>query len=178
MEGKNPDKSGSLSNLGLTFQQLEGLYCLESSEVNGMFQIGALSKQADVPEKTIRYYEEIGLLPPARRSANGYRVYAEADVERLRFIGRARALDFALDEIAEILAFRERNQPPCQYVMDVMHAQIEQVSVRIRDLELLRDELVGLYNAGQHLPEDVTMRTCVCHLIEIGPNSSYKEKEK
>ena len=44
-----------------------------------MFQIGDLSKHADVPEKTIRYYEEIGLLPPARRSANSYRVYDAAD---------------------------------------------------------------------------------------------------
>src|SRR5258708_36948450 len=102
-----------------------------------MFQIGELSKHADVPEKTIRYYEEIGLLPPARRSANSYRVYEEADVERLRFIRRARALDFALDEITEILAFQERNQPPCQYVMDLMRDQIDQVSVRIHDLEQL-----------------------------------------
>jgi len=70
----------------LTFQPLEGLYWPERMEVGQMFQIGELSQHADVPEKTIRYYEEIGLLPPARRSANGYRLYDEADVERLRFI--------------------------------------------------------------------------------------------
>src|SRR5260370_15597153 len=103
-----------------------------------MFQIGELSKHADVPEKTIRYYEEIGLLPPARRSANSYRVYDEADVERLRFIRRARALDFALDEIMEILAFRERNEPPCRYVMDLMHEQIDRIEDRIRNLEQVR----------------------------------------
>ncbi len=148
------------------------------NEVKAMFQIKELSVRTGVPAKTIRYYEEIGLLPPSRRADNGFRVYDDTDAERLRFIGRARALDFALDEIAEILAFRERNQPPCQYVMDLMHDQIDQVSVRIRDLEQLRDELVALYDAGQHLPEDVTMRTCVCHLIEIGPNSGDKEKVK
>jgi DNA-binding transcriptional MerR regulator len=143
-----------------------------------MFQIKELSVRTGVPAKTIRYYEEIGLLPPSRRADNGFRLYDDTDVERLRFIGRARALDFALDEIAEILAFRERNQPPCRYVMDLMHDQIDHISVRIRDLEQLRDELASLYQAGQHLPEDVSMRTCVCHLIQIGPNGKDKETEK
>jgi DNA-binding transcriptional MerR regulator len=133
-----------------------------------MFQIGELSKHADVPEKTIRYYEEIGLLPPARRSANSYRVYDEADVGRLRFIRRARALDIGLDEITEILAFRERNEPPCKYVMDLMREQIEKVEERIRNLQQIRDELKALYEAGQKLPEDVQMRACVCHLIKVG----------
>ena len=139
-----------------------------------MFQIKELSVRTGVPTKTIRYYEEIGLLPPSRRADNGFRVYDDTDVERLRFIGRARALDFALDEIAEILAFRERNQPPCQYVMDLMRDQIDQVSVRIHDLEQLRDELVSLYQAGQQLPEDITMRTCVCHLIQISGGEKGK----
>ena len=133
-----------------------------------MYQIGEVSALAEIPEKTIRYYEEIGLLPPAQRSPNGYRTYDEADVERLRFIRRARALDFALDEIAEILAFRERNEPPCSYVMDLMHEQIDKVEERIRNLQQVRDELKGLYEAGLQLPEDVQMRRCVCHLIQVG----------
>jgi DNA-binding transcriptional MerR regulator len=133
-----------------------------------MFQIGELSQQAAVPEKTIRYYEEIGLLPPARRGANGYRLYDASDVERLRFIRRARTLDFALDDITEILAFRERDEPPCKYVMNVMHEQIDRVEERIRNLQQVRDELKALYDAGLQLPEDVQMRHCVCHLIEVG----------
>lgn len=141
-----------------------------------MYQIGELSAQTDVPKKTIRYYEEIGLLPPAKRSANGYRIYDEADVERLRFIRRARALDFALNEIAEILAFRERNEPPCNYVMNLMHEQIDKVEERIRNLQQIRDELKALYEAGLQLPEDVQMRKCVCHLIEVGINPSLSEE--
>lgn len=139
-----------------------------------MFQIKELSVRTGVPAKTIRYYEEIGLLPPSRRADNGFRLYDDSDVERLRFIGRARALDFALDEIAEILAFRERNEPPCKYVMDLMRGQIDKVQERIRDLEQLRDELTALYEAGQHLPEDVQMRTCVCHLIQTAPHENAK----
>ena len=143
-----------------------------------MYQIGKLSAQADVPEKTIRYYEEIGLLPVARRSENGYRLYDDTDVERLRFVRRARALEFALNEIAEILAFRDRNEPPCRYVMDVMREQIDIVRERIRSLEQIRNELQMLYGAGQHLPEDVQMRTCVCHLIKVGMSQPSADKEE
>jgi DNA-binding transcriptional MerR regulator len=141
-----------------------------------MYQIGELSAQTDVSEKTIRYYEEIGLLPRAKRSANGYRVYDEADVERLRFIRRARALDIGLDEIAEILAFRERNEPPCKYVMALMREQIDKVEERIRNLQQILDELSALYEAGLHLPEDVQMRACVCHLIQVGINPLSNEE--
>lgn len=142
-----------------------------------MYQIGELSALTEVQEKTIRYYEDIGLLPPAQRSANSYRVYGEADVERLRFIRRSRALDFALDEIMEILAFRERSEPPCQYVMNLMHEQIDKVEERIRNLQQIRDELKALYEAGQKLPEDVQMRACVCHLIQVGINPLAGEEK-
>lgn len=133
-----------------------------------MLQIGELSAQTGVPSKTIRYYEDIGLLPKPQRAENGYRVYSQDDVERLQFIRRARALDFALDEIAEILAFRERNEPPCAYVMDLIGHQIGAIESRIRDLERIRDELKALHAAGQGLPEDVRMRTCICHLVQMG----------
>ena len=143
-----------------------------------MFQISKLSERTGVPAKTIRYYEEIELLPPAQRAENGYRIYDETDVERLRFIRRARALDFALDDIDEILAFREQEEPPCRYVMNLMGDQIEQITTRIRDLERLRDELTALHEAGKQLPEDVQMRTCVCHLIEVGIDHGQETKEQ
>ena len=139
-----------------------------------MFQIGELSKHADVPEKTIRYYEEIGLLPPARRSANSYRVYDEADVERLRFIRSARALDFTLQEIAPILAARDRREPPCGHVMELLHDHIGEIETRIDELEQLKRDLTALYEAGRGLPEDVQMRSCVCHLIRISGGKKGK----
>lgn len=130
-----------------------------------MLQIGELSKRTGVLSTTIRYYEQINLLPRPHRTESGYRIYDEGDVERLQFIKRARALDFALDEIAEILAFRERYEPPCQYVMKAMREKIDRIQEQIRDLERLGAELSALYEAGQQLPEDVLMRQCVCHLI-------------
>ncbi|MCI0710765.1 MAG: heavy metal-responsive transcriptional regulator [Chloroflexi bacterium] len=133
-----------------------------------MFTIGDLSTKTGVSTEAIRYYERIGLIPEPQRADNGYRVYAEADVERLHFIRRARTLDIALDEIEEILAFRERNEPPCSHVMRVMERRIEEIEHRIRDLQRMRDEIQHLHEAGKQLPEDVQMKSCVCHLIQTG----------
>ena len=140
-----------------------------------MLRIGALSKRTGVPSKTIRYYEAIGLLPEPLRAENGYRIYSEADVERLLFVRRARRLDFPLSAIAEILSFRERGEPPCRYVLALMCAQIALIEERIRELQQLRDELTALYTEGQKLPEDAQMRTCVCQLIQTGIQA---QKEK
>src|SRR5690606_17345541 len=78
---------------GLTFQRLEGVCCARG-EVE--MQIREVARASGVPAKTIRYYEAIGLLPPASRAANNYRRYQAADVERLRFIASARSLGFSL----------------------------------------------------------------------------------
>lgn len=133
-----------------------------------MFRIGKLSDQTSVPVKTIRYYEDIGLLTPAKRSKNRYRQYDQKDVERLRFVKSARALGFSLPEIARILVVRDRSEPPCGHVMELIRNHIADIETRIRELEQLRDELMRLHEAGQHLPHDVQMRSCVCHLIQIG----------
>ncbi len=136
-----------------------------------MLQIGELSKLVDIPTKTIRYYEEIELVPPPRRAENGYRQYDQSDVERLRFIRRARSLDFALDDITEILAFRERGEAPCQYVMLLMEERIGQIAERIKNLKSMKTDLERLHKMGLQLPEDVEMKQCVCHLIEVGPDA-------
>jgi len=133
-----------------------------------MFSIGELSLRTGVSTQTIRYYERIALLPEPRRAKNGYRVYDNTDIERLQFVKRARQLDFSLDDIAEILAFRERNEAPCSVVMDVMAEQINEIDRRIADLIRLREELAQLHRIGLTMPEDIEMKRCVCHLIKTG----------
>ena len=71
-------------------------------------EIRTLVERTGVPARTIRYYEAVGVLPPPRRKSNGYRDYDEADVGRVLFVAGARRLDFSLDDIAEILALRDR----------------------------------------------------------------------
>jgi len=65
--------------------------------------IGKAARQAQVGIDTVRFYERQGLLPAASRTASGYRLYTADDVDRLRFIRRAKTLGFSLDEIAELL---------------------------------------------------------------------------
>lgn len=129
--------------------------------------IGDLARQVGVNSGTIRYYEHIGLLPTAQRGANGYRVYEQADAVRLRLVRGARALGFTLDDINEILAFRERGEAPCLYVLHTIDQKIDEVERRIDDLKRLRDELVELRQEAQGLPvDDVEGKECVCHLIQ------------
>jgi DNA-binding transcriptional MerR regulator len=142
-----------------------------------MVSIGELSQQTGVSTQTIRYYERIKLLPAPQRANNRYRVYDEHDVERLRFVNRARQLDFTLEDIAEILAFRDQNAPPCQYVMNVMAQQITLIEERIGDLQRLRDELANLHRVGLTMPEDIEMKQCICHLIRTGIQNEVMDDE-
>jgi len=143
-----------------------------------MIQIKEISSLSGVPVKTIRYYEQIGLLPPARRAKNGYRFYDEAEVDRLRFIRNARALGFHLIEIAKILSVQDRNEPPCSHVMTTLQLHMEEIEVRIRELENLRGNLAALYEAGHGLPQDVQMRDCVCHLIQLGDKKGEQDGKR
>jgi DNA-binding transcriptional MerR regulator len=147
---------------------------ISQSEVSATFQIKELSGRTNVPAKTIRYYEAMGLLAPARRSSNGYRVYDEKDAERLAFIRSARTLNFSLAEIAKILAVRDRHEPPCQHVLDLIRVHLDEVEVRIHELQKLKRDLAALYQAGQDLPEDVLMGACVCHLIRVRVSAGAK----
>lgn len=137
------------------------------SAMSPELSIGELARLTGVNAKTIRFYEEAGILPPARRLPNGYRVYDEEDLDRLRFVRGARSLDLALDDIKEVLAFRDRGEAPCRYVVDLLQAKMEEVDARIAELERLRGELRRLSKAAQRLPQDdIEMKSCVCHLVQ------------
>jgi DNA-binding transcriptional MerR regulator len=73
-----------------------------------LMRIGELARLADVNPKTVRYYESVGLLPPPKRAPNQYRLYDESDLNRLVFVRTAQRLGLGLNDVREILAFRER----------------------------------------------------------------------
>ena len=135
--------------------------------MENQLHIGELARQAGVANSLVRYYEEIDLLPAAARAENGYRVYGQADVERLQFIQRAKALDFSLEEIKEILGLRERGEAPCAYVINQISTKIDEVERKIAVLTHLKAELVQLQAEATRLPlTDIEAKSCVCHLIE------------
>jgi DNA-binding transcriptional MerR regulator len=128
-------------------------------------RIGKLAQTSGVPAKTIRFYEEIDLLPPAQRAENGYRRYNTADVQRLRFIRNARTLGFTLDDLKEVLALRDQGEAPCRYVAHLLQAKTAEIEERIRQLQELQQDLQQLVSQAGSLPDDIEMKRCVCHLI-------------
>lgn len=129
--------------------------------------IGELARRLSVNPKTIRYYEQLGLMSPPARTPAGYRVYTEDDAERLAFILRARALDFSLEDIREILALRERGEVPCPYVVRQIEEKIRQVDRRIEELQRLKEELEALQaQAAEMSPEEIAAKGRICHILE------------
>lgn len=105
-----------------------------------MLSIGKLAQAAGVKVPTIRYYEEIGLLPTAERSAGNQRLYPKAALERLTFIRHARELGFPLDTIRDLLGLADRPDQPCAEVDAIARAQLEDTRERIRRLRALETE--------------------------------------
>jgi DNA-binding transcriptional MerR regulator len=102
-------------------------------------RIAEVAELTGVPATTLRYYEDIGLLAPAGRSGNGYRAYSERDVERLRFVTRAKQLDISLDDLRELVTAWDGED--CDGVQGRM---AEVVSARLREAQDRLAELVAL----------------------------------
>ncbi len=126
-------------------------------------QIGQLAAQFDLNTKTIRYYESVGLLPDPPRNESGYRQYDTDDVDRLGFIRRAQQLGLSLDDIREILSFRDDGQAPCGHVVTLLQRNAHDLDRRISQLQALRDELDRLVAQTATLPVD---RKTFCRVIE------------
>jgi Cu(I)-responsive transcriptional regulator len=115
-----------------------------------MMNIGQAAQASGVSAKMIRYYEHIGLIPEAHRTANGYRVYADTDVHTLRFIRRARDLGFSMNQIAQLVqlwrdqhrASAEVKQIALQHVSDLDH-KIEQLHTMRETLSHLAQHCQG-----------------------------------
>lgn len=106
-------------------------------------KIGFAAKAAGVTVETVRYYEREGLLGTARRTDAGYRLYSDADVSRLQFIRKAKALGFTLDDIAELLQLQDGGGTKQQVRERVQH-RLADLSEKIRQLTAIHDALATL----------------------------------
>lgn len=126
--------------------------------------IGELSERTGVKVPTIRYYEQIGLLPAVPRSAGGQRRYGGSEVERLNFIRHSRELGFEIEQIRELLAMTAEPQASCHEVDSIARAHLSEIERRIARLEALRGELSRMIAECGH------GRICDCRIIEVLAN--------
>ena len=111
-----------------------------TTEKQTSLTIGRAAKQADVTIDTIRFYERRDLLPKPQRTANGYRLYPPETVSRLHFIRRAKGLGFTLDEIRALLKLQDVGGAKAD-VKALTEHKLEQIEIKITDLQLMRDAL-------------------------------------
>lgn len=134
-------------------------------------QIKAFAQHTNLSAKTIRYYEEIGLLPPPKRLENDYRDYDEIDVVRAKFVAGARRLDFSIDDIQEILDLRDKRIAPCRVVLELLEEKADEINHRIVELQRMEAELRELRQLGETFPtDDVDGKNCICHLVSEQTN--------
>jgi MerR family copper efflux transcriptional regulator len=106
-----------------------------------MLTIGRVARQVGVQPSAIRYYEAQGILRPADRRPNGYRIYTEDAVKLLRFMRGAQALGITLKEIKPLLTLATQGQQPCKHVKELARSHLRDVNDKIRKLQSLRNEL-------------------------------------
>ncbi|AQZ54304.1 MULTISPECIES: Cu(I)-responsive transcriptional regulator [Alphaproteobacteria] len=116
--------------------------------------IGDVAERSGLPAKTIRYYEDIGLVKPLR-SANGYRSFRDRDVHKLAFLGRARALGFSIEDCRNLLKLYEDDDRTSSEVKQIAEVQLDRIDRKIAELTEMRATLAHLVDAcaGDHRPD-------------------------
>ena len=107
-------------------------------------RIGELARASGYSDKTLRYYDQIGLLRPKTRTRAGYRMYVHDAMERLRFVKNAQSLGLSLTDIHKILEITDSGGAPCEHVLSVVDGELAQVASQLKRLQALREALLGL----------------------------------
>ncbi len=128
-------------------------------------KIGELATACSVPTQTIRYYERRALLPRAERSLNGYRLYDESAIDRIRFIRRAQAAGLTLAEITGVIQVRADGTAPCEHVDGLLNDKLSDVEDRVKELQQLRGDLIELLERGAQLDPSDCRADQVCHIL-------------
>ena len=135
-------------------------------------KVSELARRAEVTAETVRHYTREGLLHPQRDPDNGYQLFDQADLERLRFIQRARTLGFSVAEIGEILTHADQGDSPCPMVRDLLASRLPQIRARIRELEALASRMEQTLDAWAEMPDGTPDGHSLCRLIESFPEAA------
>ncbi len=129
--------------------------------------IGDVAARSGLPAKTIRYYEDIGLVKPLR-DTNGYRAFREKELHMLTFLGRARALGFTIEDCRALLALYADDTRASADVKRIAEQHLERIEAKLRDLKSMRDTLSELVEAcaGDHRPDCPILKDLSAQLVE------------
>ena len=116
--------------------------------------IGEVAERSGIPSKTIRYYEDIGLVRP-QRSGNGYRAFRETDLHKLAFLGRARALGFSIEDCRTLLSLYEDETRASAQVKAIAKDHLAAIDRKLTELREMRATLSHLVEScqGDHRPD-------------------------
>ncbi|RTR03360.1 MerR family transcriptional regulator [Halomonas nitroreducens] len=140
-------------------------------------KVSELARQAGVTAETVRHYTREGLLQPERNPGNGYQLYDGTDLERLRFIQRARTLGFGVAEIREILEHADQGDSPCPLVRDLLASRLPEIRARIRELEALATRMEQALDAWADMPDGTPDGHSLCRLIESFPEPLSRSRD-
>jgi len=137
-----------------------------------MYRIGELAKLCGIKTDTLRFYEKHGLLAPSSRTESGYRMYTSADVQRLKFILRAKAVGFTLAEILDLLSIElDRSNRACADVKGMVNDKLSQVEAKLVELNQFRVSLERLSAACCGGPESAE-HCSILEALESSDDSS------
>jgi len=139
----------------------------EVATASQLLKIGEVATISGLPVKTIRYYEEIGLLTPTvERSQSGYRLFANSVLNRLAFIKRSQALGLSLSEVQQILQVHDHGQLPCGEVKQHLETKVADINQQIEALQTLKAELQGILSGWQDQPSGDRLAQTICPNIQ------------
>ncbi|WP_163577905.1 MerR family transcriptional regulator [Halomonas faecis] len=141
-------------------------------------KVSELARHAGVTAETVRHYTREGLLSPDREPSNGYHRYDETDLERLRFIQRARTLGFSVAEVRDILVHADHGDSPCPMVRDLLAARLPEIHRRIAELQALAARMEQALDAWADMPDGTPDGHSLCRLIESFPEPLRGDEEQ
>lgn len=131
-----------------------------------MLTVSGLSKAAEVTPDAIRHYVRVGLLFPSRDPENGYRLFSDSDLRRVKFIRHARGLGFTLRDIRIIFEHSNRGLSPCPEVRIIIQRRIGENRARLAELNALQRRMDDALAKWKTMPDGEPDGDEICHLIE------------
>lgn len=128
-------------------------------------RIGELAEAAGTTTKTLRFYEEQGVLPAAERTPSGYRDYTPEAVARIDFVHRGQAAGLTLAQIKQILDIRDHGQAPCDHVRDLLDTRLADIEQQLAQLSALRDTIAALRDEVSRPEPDTCSPDQVCRYL-------------